>query len=58
MPEIELHEIATARPFRVGDVEIVPVSGHHSDRDEGSGFRSGTLAIVTDVKSFEDAEAE
>ena len=58
VPEIELHEIDTARPFRVGDVEIVPVSGHHSERFEVTGFRIGTLAYLTDFKTIEDAEAE
>ena len=58
VPEIELHEIDTARPFRVGDVEIVPVSGHHSERFEVTGFRIGPLAYLTDFKTIEDAEAE
>ncbi len=58
VPEIELHEIDTARPFRVGDVEIVSVSGHHSERFEVTGFRIGTLAYLTDFKTIEDAEAE
>ena len=58
VPEIELHEIDTARPFRVGDVEIVSVSGHHSERFEVTGFRIGTLAYLTDFKTIEDAEAD
>ena len=58
VPEIELHEIDTARPFRVGDVEIVSVSGHHSERFEVTGFRIGPLAYLTDFKTIEDAEAE
>ena len=58
VPEIELHEIDTARPFRVGDVEIVPVAGHHSERFEVTGFRIGPLAYLTDFKTIEDAEAE
>ena len=58
VPEIELHEIDTAKPFRVGDVEIVPVSGHHSERFEVTGFRIGPLAYLTDFKTIEDAEAE
>ncbi|WP_288238678.1 MBL fold metallo-hydrolase, partial [uncultured Alistipes sp.] len=58
VPEIELHEIDTAKPFRVGEVEIVPVSGHHSERFEVTGFRIGPLAYLTDFKTIEDAEAE
>ena len=38
--------------------EIVPVSGHHSERFEVTGFRIGTLAYLTDFKTIEDAEAE
>lgn len=41
-----------------GVPEIVPVSGHHSERFEVTGFRIGTLAYLTDFKTIEDAEAE
>ena len=42
----------------MGEVEIVPVSGHHSERFEVTGFRIGPLAYLTDFKTIEDAEAE
>ena len=41
VPEIELHEIDVTRPFRVGGLEVVPVSGHHSDRFAVTGYRIG-----------------
>ena len=43
VPEIELHEIDVTRPFSVKGVEILPVSGHHSERFAVTGFRIGRL---------------
>lgn len=58
VPEIELHEIDPMRPFNVGGVEIVPISGHHSERFTVTGYRIGPLAYLTDFKRIDDAEAE
>ena len=58
VPEIELHEIDPARPFRVGGVEVVPVSGRHSERFTVTGYRIGALAYLTDFKTKSDAEVE
>lgn len=58
VPEIMLHEIDPARPFRVGDAEIVPVSGSHSDRFRVTGYRMGGLAYLTDFKRIEPQEEE
>ena len=58
VPEIELHEIDVTRPFRVGGLEVVPVSGHHSDRFAVTGYRIGRLAYLTDFKTIGDAEVE
>lgn len=58
VPEIELHEIDPERPFRVRDVEIVPVSGRHSERFSVLGYRIGKLAYLTDFKTIEDREVE
>jgi len=58
VPEIELHEIDARRPFRIGGVEVVPVSGHHSERFEVTGYRIGPLAYLTDFKSIEAGEVE
>lgn len=58
VPEIELHEIDPAVPFHVGEVEIIPVSGHHSPRFEVTGYRFGRLAYLTDFKSMEESEIQ
>lgn len=58
VPEIVLHEIDAAHPFRVGGVEIVPVAGRHSERFAVMGYRIGPLAYLTDFKTIEDAEVE
>lgn len=50
VPEIALHEIDTERPFTVGGVEIVPVSGHHSERFTVTGYRIGRMAYLTDSR--------
>lgn len=56
VPEIALHEIDTEHPFTVGGVEIVPVSGHHSERFTVTGYRIGRMAYLTDFKTIEDRE--
>jgi len=56
VPEIALHEIDVKRPFEVGGVAIVPVSGRHSERFTVTGYRIGPLAYLTDFKSIDDAE--
>lgn len=58
VPEIELHEMDVTRPFRIGNVEIVPISGHHSARFAVTGYRIGPLAYLTDFKTIEDREIE
>lgn len=58
MPEIELHEIDVSKPFTVRGVEIIPVSGHHSERFTVTGYRIGKLAYLTDFKTIEDSEVE
>ena len=53
VPEIELRTIVPGKPFRVKGVEVVPVSGHHSERFEVTGFRIGKLAyLIEGVKEF------
>lgn len=56
VPEITLHEIDVARPFSVAGIEVVPVSGHHSERFAVTGYRIGPLAYLTDFKTIADAE--
>lgn len=58
VPEIELHEIDVAKPFRIKGLQIVPVSGHHSERFAVTGYRIGGLAYLTDFKTIEESEVE
>ena len=58
VPEIELHEIDVTRPFRVGGLEVVPVSGHHSDRFAVTGYRIGRLAYLTDFNGIDDRQLD
>lgn len=55
-PEIELHEIDPAEPFCIGNAEIIPISGHHSERFSVMGFRIGKLAYLTDFKTIDNDE--
>lgn len=56
VPEIELREIVLEHAFTVKGLEVIPVSGHHSERFEVTGFRIGKLAYLTDFKTIADAE--
>lgn len=56
VPELELHEFDPREPFRIGGVEVIPVSGHHSPRFEATGYRIGGLAYLTDFKTIEPQE--
>ncbi len=58
VPEMALHEIDVSQPFSAAGVEIVPVSGHHSDRFEVTGYRIGPLGYLTDFKTIEEPEIE
>lgn len=58
VPEMRLHEIDNTQAFRVGDVEIVPIRGKHSDRFDITGFRIGNMAYMTDFKHLVDGEIE
>lgn len=56
VPDIRLHEIDVTRPLGIAGERIVPVSGHHSDRFEVTGYRIGRMAYLTDFKTIADAE--
>ena len=58
VPEIALHEIDVERPFTIQGVEIIPVSGHHSERFTVTGYRIGRLAYLTDFKTIAESEVE
>ena len=57
VPEIDLHTIDVGQPFKVGEVEIVPIAGKHS-RFDVTGYRIGALAYLTDFKEIADEEVE
>ncbi len=48
VPEIELVEIETSKPFTVKEVEVIPIAGEHSKRFETTGYRIGKVAYLTD----------
>lgn len=54
VPEIELCGIDVNRPFCVKGVEVVPISGGHSNRFAVTGYRIGGLAYLTDFKTISD----
>ena len=56
VPVIELHTIDEQQPFRIGNVEIVPIVGEHSSRFRSVGYRIGDLAYITDFSRIEPAE--
>lgn len=51
VPVFDIHEIDPDRPFRVGDVEVVPLPVMHY-RLSIVGFRIGNLAYITDCKTI------
>lgn len=55
VPAIGLHEIHPHEPLHIGDFEIVPFQVMHHDLPI-LGFRIGSLAYITDMKSIDDAE--
>ena len=57
VPEIDLHTIDVGQPFKVGEVEIIPIAGKHS-RFDVTGYRIGALAYLTDFKEIADEEVE
>ncbi|MEG1406110.1 MAG: MBL fold metallo-hydrolase, partial [Alistipes sp.] len=56
VPEIELIEIDPDQPFRIHNIEIIPISGQHSERFTVTGFRIGRMAYLTDFKTISDEE--
>ena len=55
VPAIRLHEIQKHHPFRVGDLDIMPIEVMHHDLPI-LGFRIGHLAYITDMKTIADEE--
>ncbi len=58
VPEMELRTVDPSKPFSVSGLEVLPISGHHSNRFEVTGYRIGRLAYMTDFKTIEEAEVK
>lgn len=57
VPAIQLHEIRKHEPFAIGDMDIMPFEVMHHDLPI-LGYRIGTLAYITDMKSINDSEMD
>ncbi len=57
IPNVELHEIDEA-PFRIGDIDIVPIPMRHGLRMRVNGYRFGPLAYCTDTNFIPDTSLD
>ena len=57
VPAIGLHEIEAGKRFTIGDIEVLPVRVMHG-RLPILGFRFGSFAYITDMKSMDDDQLE
>ena len=55
VPAISLHEIHKHKPFRIGDLDIMPIEVMHHDLPI-LGYRIGGLTYITDMKTISDNE--
>lgn len=55
VPAIGLHEIHKHEPFRIGDLDIMPIEVIHGKLPI-LGYRIGKLAYITDMKTIEESE--
>lgn len=55
VPQITLHEIVPHKPFAIGDIEVVPIRVMHGSLPI-LGFRFGTFAYITDMKTIQAGE--
>ena len=55
VPHLALHAIAPHEPLHIGDLQIIPVEVMH-DKMPILGFRIGTMAYITDMKTISDTE--
>lgn len=53
VPAIGLHRIQAGEPFRIGDIDILPVRVMHGQLPI-LGYRFGTFAYITDMKTIDD----
>ena len=57
VPAIGLHEIEAGHSFRIGDIDILPFRVMHGKLPI-LGYRFGTFAYITDMKTIEDEQVE
>ena len=55
VPKLDLHVICPHQPFRVGDVDIMPIQVMH-DQLPILAYRFGRFAYITDMKTIHDRE--
>lgn len=55
VPAIGLHEIHKHEPFRIGNLDIIPIEVMHGKLPI-LGYRIGKLAYITDMKTIEESE--
>lgn len=55
VPAISLNEIHKHEPFRIGDLDIIPIEVMHHDLPI-LGYRIGGLTYITDMKTIADEE--
>ena len=55
VPAIGLHEVRKHEPFRVGDLDVMPIEVMHHDLPI-LGYRIGNLTYITDMKAISDTE--
>ena len=55
-PDITLHTI-DERPFKIGDLEVVPIRGYHYKLPV-LGFKIGEVAYITDMNHIEQSEID
>lgn len=55
VPRLDLTSVVPHQPLIVGDVEVLPFQVMH-DKLPILGYRFGTLAYITDMKTIDDAE--
>lgn len=57
VPRIELNEISAGKPFRIGDIDVLPVEVMHGKMPI-LGYRFGPFAYITDMKTMADDQVE
>ncbi len=55
VPHLKLHTIRPHEPFRVGDIDVMPLEVFH-DTLPILAFRCGTMAYITDIKTIAESE--